>query len=158
MLCLLGVSVAGVGNLPKDFLKELAEFSFGVFLFFQGRAGGCGAEESGANFSLFLDPTPCESLFGVFWFGGLRRFLVRWQGTCVRPVGDVLEVEQGAVYEDERELRVGVGADGNFDAAELLFFDAGAGKGFPFEPCGGGSCGGAGEGEKAEDKSGGQQV
>ena len=128
--CLL--SVAGVGNLPKDFLKESAEFSFGVFLLFQGRAGGCGAEESGANFSLFLAPTPRESSFGVFWFGGLRRLLVRWQGTRVRPVGDVLEVEQGAVYKDEWELRVGVGSDGDFDAAELLFFDAGVGEGFPF--------------------------
>ena len=132
MLHWLGVSVVGTGNLPKNFLKELAEFSFGVFLLFQGRAGGCGAEKSGANFSLFLAPTPCESLFGVFWFGGLRRLLVLWQGTRVRPVGDVLKVEQGAVYKDEGKLRVGVGADGDFDTTDLLFFDAGAGEGFPF--------------------------
>ena len=50
----------------------------------------------------------------------------------MRPVGDVLKVEQGAVYENKGELRVGVGSDGDFDAAELLLFDAGTGDGFPF--------------------------
>ena len=66
MFDLFGVFVVGTGNLPEGFLKESAEFAFGVFLLFKGRASGCGADEPGANFSLFLAPTPCESLFGGF--------------------------------------------------------------------------------------------